>query len=444
MPLMKKFYAKNRLNLTRRLKEGLIFVSSAPETSRNSDVNHPFRQDSDFLYLSGIEEPNSHLLIDPKTKKSYLFIPDFNLLHQIWEGRQLTTKEARQKYGFDFVLYHSDFKKTFAKLAKRYRQIHTLRHCFSSLKKYKIRKRFTHEKLRHALNELRVRKSKEEIALIKKANEISKKGHLAAMRNSRAGLYEYGIQACLEQPFLACGAKHRAYPSIVAAGRNAAVLHYHDNDARCRSADLVLIDAGCEIKGYASDITRTFPVTGKFSKKQTDIYQIVLKTQKKCIQMVRPHVSMIDIHLTACRVIIRGLIDLKIFKTKDVDLILKKRWYRVFFPHGIGHMLGLDVHDVGGKDPNLKQKPKYLRSTRRLETGMVITVEPGIYFIEAHFKNKKLIRETRHVIDWKKARGYFSVGGIRIEDNILVTSNGYQNLTSVPKEIKEIEKIMKN
>lgn len=443
MDSRKKFCAKNRRRLILALNEGLIFLSSAAETKRNSDVNHPFRQDSDFLYLSGIEEPNSHLLIDPKTKKSYLFIPNFNLLHQIWEGRQLTTKKAKQKYGFDFVLYHSDFKKTFAKLAKRYRQIHALRHCFSSLKKYKIRKRFTHEKLRHALNELRVRKSKEEIALIKKANEISKKGHLAAMRNSRSGLYEYEIQAFLEKPFLANGAKHRAYPSIVAAGRNAAVLHYHSNDAQCRSADLVLIDAGCEIKGYASDITRTFPVNGKFSKKQRDIYQVVLNTQKKCIRMVRPKISMIDLHLIACRSILQGLIDLKIFKTKDVELILKKQWHRIFFPHGIGHMLGLDVHDVGGKDLKLKQKPKYLRSTRTLEKGMVITVEPGIYFIEAHFKNKKLIRKTRHVIDWKKARDYFSVGGIRIEDDILVTSHGHKNLTSVSKEIKEIERGMR-
>src|SRR3989338_3187669 len=272
MLIMKNFYARNRRRLAQKLKDGLIVLTSSAETMRNSDVNHLFRQDSDFLYLSGIEDPHHCLLIDPKTKKSSLFIPDIHLLHQVWEGKQLTTKEAKKKYGFDFVFYRCDFKKIFSKLKKPYHKI------------YSFKQKINNEKLRQVLNELRVRKSKEEIVLIKKANHISAVGHTTAMKNIRPEISEYEVQAFLETPFLAHGAKHHAYPSIVAAGRNAAVLHYHNNDAKCRSTDLILIDAGCEIKGYASDITRTFPVNGKFSKKQKEIYKIVLTTQKKCIQ----------------------------------------------------------------------------------------------------------------------------------------------------------------
>lgn len=441
-----KLYKYNRKNLMATLPDGLILLTSAEVKGRNSDVDYRFRQDSNFLYLTGNPHPDYALLLDPKTKAAHLFLPDLDPHYQIWVGKQMTTKAAKTFYGTENAHYVSEFPKIFNSLKKKYKKLYRLGNSIPFLKKHNLKISTAADKaLAIALSELRIRKSSEEIENMRTANSISREGHVAAMRGVRPGQFEYQAQALLEKEFLAGGAIHNAYPSIVASGKNAAILHYHDNNMPCRNGDLLLIDAGCEWNGYASDITRTFPVNGRFTTEQKEIYEVVLKAQKECIAMVRPNITMVDIHRHACRTIMQGLMDLGIYHRGNVDEIIKNEAHAVFFPHGIGHLLGLDVHDVGAIDPKAKpdkNKPKYLRASRKLEPNFAITVEPGIYFIEAHFNNPATRKKTAKHINWKKAETYRSVGGIRIEDDILVTKNGYENLTNVPKEVAEIESVM--
>lgn len=425
--------------------DGLIFLKASDEKLRNGDVFYFFRQDSDFLYLTGITDPGYALLLDPRSRTSHLFIPDLSDMHRIWVGRQLTKTEAKRLYGTTHVHFISEIKDVCLALKKKYRKLYTLKKVFLGLPPSLRTLKKDDAKLRSALDTLRVIKTPLEITFMQRANDISKKGHVAAIKNVKAGLAEYQLQAILEKEFRDNGATHNAYPSIVATGANAAVLHYHHNSASCQKSDLVLIDAAAEWHGYAADVTRAFPVSGRFSSAQKDIYAIVLKTQKDCIKLVRPGLSMIDLHRRSCEIITEGLQKLRIIKNFPIAELLKKEIHRVFYPHGIGHLLGLDVHDVGPitQIPKKQQKPKSLRTTRILKAGNVITVEPGIYFIEAFFDSQEARKKYAPYIDWKIADRYRSVGGIRIEDDVLVTKTGYKNLTTVPKEIKDIEKLMK-
>lgn len=442
-------HKNHRKNLMAALPDGLIFLVSSDEKRRNSDVFYRFRQDSDFLYLTGITHTDHALLLDPKAKAAHLFVPDMDPMFQIWHGRQKTASQAKSFFGVDFVHYAKDLPAVFAKLSKKYRKLHVLDSGKDALKRRKIRTALKADvkTLRVTLSESRARKSEAELEALRTANRVSHRGHVAAMRAMRPGMMEYEVQAVMEREFLGAGAIHCAYPSIVASGANAAILHYHENDMACRSGDLILIDAGCEWQGYGSDVTRTFPVSGNYDRRQAEIYQIVLNAQKECIGMIRPGVSVLDLHRHACRSMTRALMELGIFRSKDAEAIVKDGAHAIFFPHGIGHLLGLDVHDVGAKDPNAKQprdKPKNLRASRVLEPGFVLTVEPGLYFIDAHFESKDTHKKTAKHIDWKKAEDYRAVGGIRIEDDIYVTRGGHENLTTVPKEIREIEALMRN
>lgn len=440
-------HQNNRKKLMGLLADGLILVVSSDEKQRNSDVEYRFRQDSDFLYLTNITSPGYALILDPKSKTSHLIIPDISKHHQIWVGKQLTTQDAKRKFGVNTAHYATDTLKVMRGFLKKYKKIHALPSGLKWLSHHQIS--FSGKKdsatLRTTLDEMRVRKTPAEIEFLKQANRISNQAHINAMTNVRPQMYEYQAQAILEKTFLDGGAAHMAYPSIVATGKNAAILHYHDNNMLIEKDDLLLIDAGCEWQGYASDITRTFPVSGRFNQKQREIYQTVLDAQKECIAMIRPGVSMLELHNHACRSMTQGLVRLGIFYDHDLDDILKSEAHTIFFPHGIGHLLGLDVHDVGAKDPKAKpiqNKPKTLRASRVLESGFVVTVEPGLYFIEAHFQSKETRKKTAKFINWNKADAYRSVGGIRIEDDVLVTHKGHENLTNTPKEIKDIENLM--
>lgn len=433
-------YQKNRKKLINRLKDGLIIVNAPQETIRNNDVAYKFRQNSYFLYLTGITKPEHTLILDPKTKKSHLFIPDIDEKHRLWVGRQLSKTEAKKVYHINHVHYMSELPKILTRLAKKYKQAYLLPKNPLSTKTFPKRLKKDHTVLAKTLDDLRLIKEPEEIKFIQKANKISHQAYVKAIKATKPNMTENQIQAVLESEFLSAGAPHVAFNTIVAAGKNASILHYVDNNAICRKNDLVLIDGGCEWMGYASDISRTFPVSKKFSKKQKEIYQIVLNTKKECIRMVKPNISMLDIHIHASKAILTGLIKLGLIKKHDLDILYEKEIHRVFFPHGIGHLLGLDVHDVGGRpDKRLKKKAKNLRNYLKLEKGMVITIEPGIYFIEAIFDSKKKRRQFDKYVNWKKADQYRSVGGVRIEDDILVTKNGHKNLTTLPDDLRFIE-----
>ncbi len=434
------FYASRHKNLMQTLNDGLIFIAATPEVIRNGDVTHAYRQSSNFLYLTGITHADYALLLDPKSKKSHLFIPDITDYHRIWNGRQLDAKQAKKKYVVNFVHYNKDAKKIFAKLGRRYKQIYTDKDGISALKKFDVAKKTNIKKFDAILNQARLIKDAHEIKLMQRANDIAKLGHTAAMKAVKPGLYEYQVQAEMQREFLKHGAKFCAYGSIVATGVNGAILHYHDNDALVKPGELMLIDAACEWDGYAADITRAFPVSGKFNKKQSEIYDIVLKTQNTCINMLKPGVDFYDVHRQSARSIIEGLSELGFFKISDINELLKNDVHRIFYPHGIGHLLGLDVHDVGA--PKRRVKVKHLRAAIVLQANMAVTIEPGIYFIEAYFNSAKVRDKYKKWINWKVADSYKDVGGIRIEDDIVVTAKGHLNLTTVPKERKEIEKLM--
>jgi len=278
------------------------------------------------------------------------------------------------------------------------------------------------------------------------ANRISGAAHKEVMRKTRAGMHEYEVQAIFESACMKQGLKHLAYPSIVATGCNGAVLHYRRNNARLRAGQLLLIDSGAEKKGYAADITRTFPVSRRFTRRQRDIYSIVLATQKKIIAAARPGAHSADLHVESMRLIAEGLRDIRILKG-SVDSLVATGAVRLFYPHGFGHLLGLDVHDgSGGRKRRTPGKTQIrLRFMAKLEPNFAITVEPGIYFIEALLNSKRLAAKHRSSIDFTRARKFLDFGGIRIEDDILVRrGKSPLNLTSVPKEIKEIEELRRS
>jgi Xaa-Pro dipeptidase len=412
-------YRRLRSALARKLSgNALIHLEGGKPLPRNFDVDYVFRQNSDFLYLTGVEEANCHLIIDPRTRREVLFVPRIDNHHRVWEGHVPGPAEARKLFGVDRVMYADELKKVVGH-----------------------RKLVPKALLRDALDDLRACKTSDELALMKNANRVSGAAHRAVMAGARAGMKEYQVQAIFDAACMRAGLKHLAYPSIVATGNNAAVLHYRRNNATLRNGELLLIDAGAEDRGYAADITRTFPVNGKFTRRQRDVYEVVLDAQKSCIDRARPGVVSADLHVHSMRVIAEGLKSLGLLRG-ETDGLVEGGAVRLFYPHGLTHMLGLDVHDVtGGKRrvmPNPTKVP--VRFVAKLEPGFVITMEPGVYFIDALLKDPELRRKHRTSVDFAKAESYLGFGGVRIEDDVVIAEKGApHNLTSVPKEIADVE-----
>ncbi len=412
-------YRQLRAALARKLaSDGLVHLAGGTPIPRNHDVDYVFRQNSDFLYLTGVEEPGCHLVLDAKTRREVLFVPRIDNHHRVWEGHVPGPAEARRLFRVDRVMYADELKGYL-----------------------RGRRVVSPSRLRDALDDLRACKTPAELELMTRANRISGAAHRAVMAAARPGMREYELQAVFEAECVRAGLRHLAYPSIVAAGANAAVLHYRRNDAVLRSGELLLIDAGAEDRGYAADITRTFPVSGRFTRRQRDIYQVVLETQKECIRRARAGVNSADLHVASMRLIADGLKSLGLL-TGSLDALVETGAVRLFYPHGLTHMLGLDVHDVtGGKRrvlPNPTKVP--VRFVAKLEPGFVITMEPGVYFIEALIKDPALRRRHRGAVDFQKAESFLDFGGVRIEDDVLIRAAGpARNLTAVPKEIADVE-----
>ncbi len=422
-----------------RLPDGLILLSGGVPVARNHDVEYPFRQKSDFLYLTGAEEAGCYLLLEPGRRKSTLFIPKIDNHHRVWLGHVPGPAEARHLFGVANVAYASELGPALKRARK------SARRCYAdpeAWRRYKADLRLPNAApaLRDALDELRAVKTAAEIRLMRAANAASAKAHRAVMAAARPGLYEYEIQAVFEAECLKQGLGRLAYPSIVAAGANAAVLHYSRNNARMKSGDLLLIDAGAENKGYAADITRTFPVSGRFTPRQRDVYSLVLETQKRCITMTRAGVNSADLHVRSMWFIAEGLKSLGLLKGETSGLV-EGGAVRIFYPHGLTHMLGLDVHDVtGGKKRRAKNPNKVpVRFVAKLEPGFVVTMEPGVYFIKALLQDPAVRRKYKGSVNFAKAESFLDFGGVRIEDDILVTRGAPVNLTDVPKEIKDVE-----
>ncbi|CDM66989.1 Xaa-Pro aminopeptidase [Pyrinomonas methylaliphatogenes] len=409
----------------------IAIIASAREAVRSNDTTYRFRQDSDFYYLTGFNEPEAIAVIAPEDEKPYtLFVRPRDPEKETWDGPRAGVEGAIERYGADAAFPIGEFQGKLQELLKGKRTLYYRLGVDHELDRVIIGEIARMRALGRRgivppqtivdtgalLHEMRLIKSDDEIALIQRAAEITAEAHREAMTKARPGMREYEIEALIEYIFRRRGAT-AAYNSIIGSGANATILHYSINDAVLREGDLLLIDAGAEYQGYAADITRTFPVSGRFSKEQRDIYEVVLETQKECIEMVRPGVTIDELHNRSVEILTEGMIRLGLL-AGDASQLIKEEVYKRFYMHRLGHYLGLDVHDVG---------LYYVDGqSRRLEAGMVITIEPGLY----------VAREAEAP---ERYRGI----GVRIEDDVLVTTEGHRVLTSgVPKEIEELEDLI--
>jgi Xaa-Pro aminopeptidase len=437
-------YAERRATLLSRMQAmggGVAIIPTAPEVMRNADADYPYRHDSYFYYLSGFTEPDAVVvLVAGPENRSILFCREKNIEREIWDGYRYGPEAAREKFGFDAAYAIDSLNAEMPKLLANAPAIfYALGSKLESkvqdwLKavRAQVRAGVTAPSTVHdvnvLLNEMRLIKDAHEIAIMKRAGAIAAAAHVRAMQASRPGMHEYQLEAELLHEFRRNGAQFPAYTSIVATGPNACVLHYRSGEAVLNDGDLVLIDAGCELDSYASDITRTFPANGRFSGPQKELYEIVLDAQKAAIAETAPGKRFTDGHDAAVRILAQGMLDTGLLnkdKVGTLDDVIANGDYRQFYMHRTGHWIGMDVHDVGDyRDPAPAGAE---RPWRTLQPGMALTVEPGIY-----------VRPAEGVPEQ-----YWHIG-IRIEDDALVTESGCDILTSdVPKTVTEIEALMK-
>ena len=439
-------YAKRRAAVLHHMRAqggGIAIIPTAPEVMRNADADYPYRHDSYFYYLTGFTEPEATLVLATGDQdQSILFCREKNEEREIWDGYRFGPEAAKSQFGFDgaFPINSIDIELprlmanapalfyALGSSATLDSRIQTWLNAVRSQARAGVSAPASAIDIRTILNEMRLVKDDEEIAIMQRAADISAAAHARAMRLSRAGLREYHLEAELLHEFRSHGSQSPAYGSIVATGANACVLHYRAGDAELRDGDLVLIDAGCELDSYASDITRTFPVNGKFSPAQKTLYEIVLESQYAAIAATRAGARFTDGHDAALRVLTQGMLDTGLLdknKVGSVDDVIAGGQYRQFYMHRTGHWLGMDVHDVGDyRDPAPAGQDKPWRT---LAPGMVLTIEPGIY-----------VRPAPGVPE-----PYWNIG-IRIEDDALVTADGCEILThKAPKTIAEIEAVMR-
>lgn len=428
-------YARRRKALMAEMEPNSIAIlPAAPMYIRNRDVEHIYRQDSDFQYLSGFPEPEAVIALIPGREHGeyVLFCRERDPARELWDGLRAGQDGAIAEYGADDAFPVGDIDDILPGLIEGRSRVyyaigsnqefdHRLMEWINTIRS-KARQGAQPPNefvaLDHLLHDLRLYKSANEVKVMKHAAEISARAHIRAMQASRAGLYEYHLEAELDYEFRKAGSKMPAYGSIVAAGKNACILHYRENDAVLRDGDLVLIDAGCEIDCYASDITRTFPVNGRFSPEQKSIYELVLKANEEAFRHIAPGKHWNEAHEATVHVITTGLVELGLLQG-DVQELIAAEAYKPFYMHRAGHWLGMDVHDVGDY--------KVGGEWRVLEPGMSMTVEPGIY----------IAADNQDVP--KKWRGI----GVRIEDDVVVTKTGCEILTGgVPKSVEEIEALM--
>ncbi len=433
--ISKKEYAARRKDLMSIMADNSIAVlAAAPEQVRSKDTLYPYKQSTNFSYLSGFSEPCAVMLLIPNREQGecVLFCRDKDPLRETWDGLRLGPVEAKQTLALDDAFPIDDIDDILPGLLENKSHIYYSAGKDKAFDKQLIQwiDEVTLDKesdaqpcceqvdLDHLLAELRLIKSAAEIKLMRKAADISAEAHCRAMRFCKPGQYEYQLQAEIEHQFMMSGATGPAYTSIVGGGKNACILHYIENQSALKAGDLVLIDAGCEYQNYAADITRTFPVNGKFSAAQAAIYDIVLAAQTAAINCITPGVTYDQANKATIEVITQGLVKLGIL-TGDVDQLIAEGAYREFYMHSVSHWLGMDVHDVGDYKIN--------NQWRVYEAGMLLTIEPGIY-ISADNQN----------VD-KKWHGI----AVRIEDDILVTKAGREVLTDgVPKQRDQIESLM--
>jgi len=427
-------YAARRARLAAQMGEGVALIATAPERVRNRDSHYPYRFDSYFYYLTGFIEPEAVLVIVAgKTPKSILFCRNRDPEREIWDGFRYGPEAARELFGFDEAHPVASLDEAAPKLLEDQPALHYPvgseadwdTRVMRWLNVVRARSRAgvaapsrLHD-VRVLLDEMRLVKDAYELGVMRRAAKIAAAAHRRAMQATQPGRMEYEIEAELLHEFRRNGAQFPAYSPIVAGGANSCVLHYVANDARLRKGDLLLIDAGCELDGYASDITRTFPVDGRFSGAQRSVYELVLASQAAAIASVRAGAGWNEPHDAAVRVLAQGMLELKLL-SGSLDEVLEKETYKRFYMHRTGHWLGLDVHDAG--------EYKRAGAWRKLAPGMALTVEPGLY-IRAADDVPEPLRDI----------------GIRIEDDVVVTDAGCEVITAeAPKRVEDIEALMRD
>jgi Xaa-Pro aminopeptidase len=428
-------FKRRRRQLMQMMGSGSIAIlPTAPEAVRNRDVHHPYRPDSDFYYLTGFPEPEAvAVLIPGRPQGEYiLFCRERDPNKELWDGPMAGQEGAVEVYGADDAFPIADLDEILPHMLESCERVFYAMGCDHVLDQHmsewvaQVRSQsragisgpVEFLALDHYLHDMRLYKSRSEISTMRRAAKISAAAHKRLMREVKPGQAEYQLEATFNHECAMRGARQFAYPAIVGGGNNACVLHYIDNNAVLNEGDLVLVDAGCELHCYASDITRTFPVSGRFSDAQRALYQLVLDAQLAAIDKVRPGNHWNAPHDAAVKVLVKGLVKLGLLKG-PVSKLIKNESYKKFFPHRTGHWLGLDVHDVGDY--------KIDGHWRELEPGMVLTIEPGLY----------IPKGARGVA--KKWQGI----GIRIEDDVVVTKGDPDVLTrDVPKAVEEIEALM--
>ena len=428
------FHKNRREALFQQLPNNSVaIIASGAEQIRNNDVEFPFRANSDFVYLSGFEEPDATLILLKTSEEQtvLLGLRPRDLEKEIWNGRRLGVEAAPDALDVDEAFDNEELLSILAELSEQ------VEHIFISFKQFDVWAEVVNEVITHCqsrvrqgakipehvsnldtiLHEMRLFKTDYEIEQMRVAAQISVKGHFAAMKHARPQLNEAQLQAVLEAEFKASGSPRVAFNTIVAGGENGCILHYTENNQTLNNNELVLVDAGAEWNGYAGDITHTYPSNGSFSEAQAKIYTLVLNAQVAAIEAVKPGVTYDEIHKASVKVLAAGLIELGLLQG-TLDECLQQESYKAFFMHGTGHWLGRDVHDVGAYKKNGEWRP--------LEAGMVLTVEPGLYIsMDAEVEEQ-----------WKGI-------GVRIEDDVLVTKTGHEILTfGLPRTVQEIEQAM--
>jgi Xaa-Pro aminopeptidase len=463
-------HATRRQHLFDLLGDGIAVIKAGSEATRNRDTEYEFRQDSDFHYLTGFEEPESIAVLNPTHPKEryVLFVRPKDKEQETWVGRRAGVDGAVSDLGADAAYPLDSFDAKMREYLLDVPKLFCMTGAVSSLLDAVARSRAFRDRtgrvvpdaitdLEPLIAELRLLKDDTEIAHLRKASDITVAGHLAAMRTAKAGLRENQVQAVMEYTFRAGGSVRNGYPSIVASGPNACILHYNENTRVMNDGDLLLIDAAAEYEYLSADVTRTFPVNGSFSPEQAAVYEVVLDAQNAALARIEPGAPFENMHNTVREVITAGLVDLGLLPD---GYPASMHHYREFFMHGTGHWLGMDVHDIGAYKTSSGSRP--------LEPGMVFTVEPGIYVdpdrhvvqlsllefdldewserryrlgVEAAKVAEQQEREAAGFIEHRIPDGFRGIG-VRIEDDVVVTPTGYENLTAdLPRRIDQVEAV---
>lgn len=426
-------FVERRKRLAAQLKGSALILVSHPEHIRNNDVHYPYRQDSNFFYLTGFEEPNAVLVFRPgHSPETVMFVQPKDVSKETWTGFRYGPEGVKKLFNIEMAHSNEKLQEELPKLLKDvdkiYYSMFINREFDSTLLKMSeefglARSRtnkghFNILDARPLLGELRIRKNSDEIQIMRKACQITSEAHIEVMRATKPGINERALHGVFLQSIMAKGCDREGYGSIVATGANATTLHYVFNDQVCRDGEILLVDAGGEYKYYTSDITRSYPVNGKFNTAQARVYQKVLNVQKQLVAMVKPGVTRESLQKSTIAMLTEVMIDEKLLKGHSQELIEQKAYLK-FYPHGVSHWLGMDVHDTGVTEIN--------GEPRTLEPGFILTIEPGLY----------VPHDMPGVPD--ALRGL----GIRIEDDILVTADGQENMTAAcPKEIEALEAII--